>query len=103
MASLAGKISSTLNYDEERPRYDIDHALVMCQLHRFHQGTLYLYKKKGLYGEILKHYMEQGELNQVVETCRKFGDQNPGLWLQTLQFVANDNNAEPEQVCSIAR
>ena len=103
VSALAGKIMSTLKHDEENPVYDTDHALVMCQLHQFHPGTLHLYKRKGLHGEILKHYMEKGDLSQVVETCRNFGDQNPGLWLQTLQFVANDCTAQPEQVTKPAQ
>ena len=60
----------------------------MCQLHNFHPGTLYLYEKKQLFGEILKHHIQYRNVAAAVSTCRKFGDQNPGLWLQTLQFVA---------------
>ena len=93
---------ATLQFDEGEPLYDIDHALVMCQLHKFHRGTLYLYKKKSLYEEILKHYMEMSDLDQVVNTCRRFGDQNPALWTKTLQFVAKDCTAQPEQVTSLS-
>ena len=99
---MADKIVATLQFDEGEPLYDIDHALVMCQLHKFHRGTLYLYKKKSLYEEILKHYMEMSDLDQVVNTCRRFGDQNPALWTKTLQFVAKDCTAQPEQVTSLS-
>ena len=84
-------------------KYNSDHVLVMCQLHNFHPGTLYLYEKKQLYGEILKHHIQYRNVAAAVTTCRKFGDQNPGLWLQTLQFVANDCSADnPHQQEQIA-
>ena len=84
-------------------KYNSDHVLVMCQLHNFHPGTLYLYEKKQLYGEILKHHIQYRNVAAAVSTCRKFGDQNPGLWLQTLQFVANDcSDDNPHQQDQIA-
>ena len=86
-------------------KYNSDHVLVMCQLHNFHPGTLYLYEKKQLFGEILKHHIQYRNVAAAVSTCRKFGDQNPGLWLQTLQFVANDsshdNPNQQEQIAEI--
>ena len=96
---LSVQILETLENPDAK--YDSDHALVMCQLHGFHRGTLFLYEKKELYGEILKHHIEQENLNQAVMTCRKFGDAHPGLWLQTLQCVADDCSAQPEQVAEI--
>ena len=86
-------------------KYNSDHVLVMCQLHNFHPGTLLLYEKKELYGEILKHHIQHCNVSAAVATCRKFGGQNPGLWLQTLQFIANDcsydNPSQTEQISEI--
>lgn len=31
-------------------RYDTDHALVLCQLHHFIPGVLFIYEKAKLYG-----------------------------------------------------
>ena len=87
-AELEKKILGTLK--NSNAKYNSDHVLVMCQLHNFHHGTLFLYEKKQLYGEILKHHIQHRNVAAAVATCRKFGDQNPGLWLQTLQFIAND-------------
>merc|ERR1712150_365781 len=86
-------------------KYNSDHVLVMCQLHNFHPGTLYLYERKQLYGEILKHHIQHQNVSAAVATCRKFGEQNPGLWLQTLQFIANDcsydNPSQQDQIAEI--
>jgi hypothetical protein len=87
---LEKKLLGTLK--NSNAKYNSDHVLVMCQLHNFHSGTLYLYEGKQLYGEILKHHIQHRNVASAVTTCRKFGDQNPGLWLQTLQFIANDNS-----------
>ena len=31
------------------PGYDLDHALVLCRMHDFRQGALYLLERMGLY------------------------------------------------------
>ena len=102
-AELERKLLGTLK--SSNAKYNSDHVLVLCQLHNFHPGTLYLYEKKQLYGEILKHHIQHQNVAAAVATCRKFGDQNPGLWLQTLQFVANDcsydNPAQQDQIAEI--
>lgn len=67
--------------------YDNDHALVLCQLHNFLKGTLYLYDRKGLHHQILKIHMEMNDIEAALDTCRQFGPQNPNLWVQALQLV----------------
>ena len=100
---LEKKIIGTLK--NANAKYNSDHVLVMCQLHNFHPGTLYLYERKQLYGEILKHHIQHQNVSAAVATCRKFGEQNPGLWLQTLQFIANDcsydNPSQQDQIAEI--
>ena len=77
--------------------FDNDHALVLCQLHNFRRGTLHLYERKGLHSQILKLHIELGDINSALATCRKFGPQNPNLWIQALQSMASEDTEASEE------
>jgi hypothetical protein len=36
------------------PKYDPEHALVLCRQHSYRPGLVLLYEKKGLYREVLQ-------------------------------------------------
>ena len=78
--------------------YDNDQALVLCQLHNFLRGTLYLYEKKGLHEQILKLHLEMNNLRDGLNTCRQFGDQHPNLWVEALTLLGDCSNTLPETV-----
>ena len=78
--------------------YDNDQALVLCQLHNFLRGTLYLYEKKGLHEQILKLHLEMNNLKDGLNTCRQFGDQHPNLWVEALTLLGDCSNTLPETV-----
>ncbi|KAK2560039.1 Vacuolar protein sorting-associated protein 11-like protein [Acropora cervicornis] len=69
-------------------RYDIDHALVLAQMHHFKAGILYLYEKAKLYQQILHYHMEQNEYGHVIDTCKKYGNLDTSLWVQALSYFA---------------
>ena len=48
-------------------------TLVLCQLHNFLRGTLHLYERKGLHGQILKIHIEHNNVEAALDTCRQFG------------------------------
>ncbi|CAI9739698.1 sorting-associated 11 homolog [Octopus vulgaris] len=68
--------------------YDINQALVLCQMHNFTAGILYLYEKAELYEQILRYHMDHDEYGQVINTCKRFGIQEPNLWVQSLSYFA---------------
>ncbi|KAJ3114405.1 Vacuolar protein sorting-associated protein 11, partial [Nowakowskiella sp. JEL0407] len=68
--------------------YDVDQALVMCKVHGFRTGTLYLCEKANLHRDILMYQMEAEEYASVLETCKKYGDIDPTLWTEALTFFA---------------
>ncbi|CAE1174781.1 VPS11 [Acanthosepion pharaonis] len=68
--------------------YDIDQALVLCQMHNFTAGILYLYEKAELYQQILRYYMDHDKYKQVIDTCKRFGTQESNLWVQALSYFA---------------
>ena len=77
--------------------YNIDLALVLCQLHQFLPGLLQLYERNNRYAEILQFHMDNGSFRQIIATCKKFGDEIPDLWVQTLSYFADrSDDCKPE-------
>ncbi|XP_076437584.1 vacuolar protein sorting-associated protein 11 homolog [Babylonia areolata] len=68
--------------------YSMEQALVLCQANSFKAGILFLYEKAHLYQQILQYHMEHGEFVHVMETCKKFGQQDPQLWVHALSYFA---------------
>ncbi|XP_071958560.1 vacuolar protein sorting-associated protein 11 homolog isoform X2 [Antedon mediterranea] len=73
--------------------YDIDQALVLCQMHDFKKGILYLYEKAKLYQQILRYHMDHDEYEQVLATCKRYGKQDSNLWVQTLAYFARKEDS----------
>jgi len=95
-SSKEKKIMELLKSDGEK--YSSDQALVLCQLSNFHPGLLYLYQKAELYDQILKHHFACGNYDAGITACRRFGPQNPQLWVTALQSIAQASGAEiPQQ------
>jgi gas vesicle protein len=68
--------------------YDMNLALVICQLHNFKAGMLYLYEKNGMYQRILQYHMNNNEYTSILDTCKRYGTQDSNLWIQALQYFS---------------
>ncbi|XP_019628396.1 PREDICTED: vacuolar protein sorting-associated protein 11 homolog [Branchiostoma belcheri] len=68
--------------------YDVNQALVLCQMHNYKAGILYLYERERLYQQILRYHMDHDEYVHIINTCKKFGGQDPNLWVQALAYFA---------------
>ena len=68
--------------------FDMNLALVICQLHNFRAGMLFLYEKNGMYQRILQYHMENNEYANILDTCKRYGTQDPNLWIQALQYFS---------------
>lgn len=88
------KVMGVLRSD--RANYDSDQALVLCQLNHFQEGLLFLYQKAELYDQILKYHFQSGNHDAGVAACRRFGTQNPQLWVTALQHVASSGGETPQ-------
>ena len=70
-------------------KYDREHALVLVQTHNFREGILYLYESLELYQDILQYYMDIGDKDEVINTCKRFGKQDPNMWVQVLLYFVS--------------
>eukprot|EP00092_Neocalanus_flemingeri_P014689 GFUD01015851.1.p1 GENE.GFUD01015851.1~~GFUD01015851.1.p1 ORF type:complete len:1126 (+),score=262.45 GFUD01015851.1:53-3430(+) len=94
-AAKEKKLLDLLKSDSNK--YSSDQALVLCQLNSFQPGLLYLYQKAELYEQILKHHFASGNYDAGITACRRFGPQNPQLWVTALQNIAQASGAEVPQ------
>ncbi|CAI8032330.1 Vacuolar protein sorting-associated protein 11 homolog [Geodia barretti] len=69
--------------------FDLDHALVLAQIHDFKSGILFLYEKAGLFQQILQYHMEHNDYQSVMATCKRHGRKDPNLWVQALSFFSS--------------
>ncbi|XP_030768032.1 vacuolar protein sorting-associated protein 11 homolog [Sitophilus oryzae] len=72
-------------------KYDKYQALVVCHMHNFSEGILYLYEEQKLYQQILRYHISKNDPNSVLACCRRFGHQEPTLWVQVLWSCVRDN------------
>lgn len=73
----------------QRPqaKYDIDHALILCQMNNFKDGILYLYGKAQLYQQIVRYHMDHNDYDSIIDTCKRYRSE-PYLWVQALTYFA---------------
>ncbi|CAD6232599.1 GSCOCG00006969001-RA-CDS [Cotesia congregata] len=81
--------------------YDKDQILILCHQHNFRRGLLYLYEERKLYQEILQYHLREADDESVLSTCRRFGHQDPNLWVQALWSVARNRKASPKLLADI--
>ena len=88
--ALESKIMDRLSKKD----YSADQALVLCQLNDFQPGLLYLHQNSEMYDQILKHYFSSGQIEEGINECKKFGDQDPQLWVTALESIAGADTTE---------
>ena len=49
---------------------------------------LFLYEKNGMYQRILQYHMDNNEYMNILDTCKRYGTQDPNLWIQALQYFS---------------
>lgn len=53
------------------------------------------------YQEILRFHLCEGDSEQVLATCKRFGHQDPNLWVQALWSVAKNKDAPTKLLADI--
>jgi hypothetical protein len=73
-------------------KFDMGHALVLCQVHKFDRGTLECLEKMKRFNEILQYYMDAGDHDMVLRTCNRLG-KDPSMWAKALTYFASRPDA----------
>ena len=49
---------------------------------------LYLYEKNNMYQRILQFHMDSNDYTNILDTCKRYGNQDSNLWIQALQYFS---------------
>ncbi|XP_044522310.1 vacuolar protein sorting-associated protein 11 homolog isoform X2 [Gracilinanus agilis] len=80
-----------------------DKALVLCQMHDFQDGVLYLYEQGKLFQQIMHYHMQHEQYRQVIAVCERHGEQEPCLWEQALSYFARKEEDCKEYVAAVLK
>lgn len=91
----------------EHPLYDVDLAIILCEMNTFKEGLLYIYEKMKLYKEVIACYMQAHDHEGLIACCKKLGDSDQGgdqsLWADLLKYfgeLGEDCSKEVKEVLS---
>lgn len=91
--------------DLEHPLYDVDLAIILCEMNAFREGLLYLYEKLKLYKEVIACYMQAHDHEGLIACCKRLGDSgkggDPSLWADLLKYfgeLGEDCSKEVKEV-----
>ncbi|PKA52706.1 hypothetical protein AXF42_Ash001687 [Apostasia shenzhenica] len=83
-------LKSAWTSDMEQPMYDVDLAIILCEMNAFKDGLLFLYEKMKLYKEVIACYMQAHDHEGLIACCKKLGDLtqggDPSLWGDVLKY-----------------
>ncbi|XP_068096951.1 vacuolar protein sorting-associated protein 11 homolog isoform X1 [Hyperolius riggenbachi] len=80
-----------------------DKALVLCQMHNFQKGVLYLYEQGKLFQQIMHYHMQNNQYQEVIEACKQYGEQESSLWEQALSYFARKEEDCKEHIATVLR
>lgn len=75
-------------------KYDNEQALILCQMNHFDAGMLFLYERVKLFKQILNYHLANKDENKIMETCNKYGDEDPNLWIDALWFFSTTDASD---------
>uniref|UniRef100_A0A8C5PSQ7 Vacuolar protein sorting-associated protein 11 homolog n=1 Tax=Leptobrachium leishanense TaxID=445787 RepID=A0A8C5PSQ7_9ANUR len=78
-----------------------DKALVLCQMHNFQNGVLYLYEQGKLFQQIMHYHMQNDQYQEVIEACERYGEQESCLWEQALSYFARKEDDCKEHIATV--
>lgn len=74
----------------EQPLYDVDLAIILCEMNDFKEGLLFLYEKMKLFKEVIACYMQVHDHEGLIACCKRLGDSgkggDPSLWVDLLKY-----------------
>ncbi|KAL3525158.1 hypothetical protein ACH5RR_013530 [Cinchona calisaya] len=89
----------------DQPLYDVDLAIILCEMNAFKDGLLFLYEKMKLYKEVIACYMQAQDHEGLISCCKRLGDLgkggDPSLWADVLKYfgeLGEDCSKEVKEV-----
>ena len=84
------------------PKYNAENALVVCHLHGFRRGVVFLYERMNMYRDVLKVYMDANDKKGLIQAVARLGDESYGgdsrLWIDVLEYFGRYDGDCAEEV-----
>jgi vacuolar protein sorting-associated protein 11 len=91
----------------EDPLLDPDHVLLLCRIHNFREGLIFLYESLRLFREVLQVHMADHDHAALIEACIRLGDASrggdPHLWTEVLEYFGSQTSDCTAQVWTSER
>ncbi|KMS98344.1 hypothetical protein BVRB_4g093580 [Beta vulgaris subsp. vulgaris] len=91
--------------DQENPLYDVDLAIILCEMNAFREGLLFIYERMKLYKEVIACYMQAHDHEGLIACCKRLGDSgkggDPTLWSDVIKYfgeLGEDCSREVKEV-----
>jgi len=78
----------------EDAKYEVEKAMILCQMNNFDAGMLYLYERAKLFKQILNYYIASNDQTKVLKTCERYGDDDPNLWIDALWYFSTTDESD---------
>ncbi|KAI5476765.1 vacuolar membrane protein, partial [Pseudohyphozyma bogoriensis] len=75
----------------DRIPYDETRALLVCTTAGFTEGFIMLYEQLGMYDDILRYFIEEGESARVVKALKRYGKKRPYLYKLVLRYLTTSS------------
>ncbi|XP_078435860.1 vacuolar protein sorting 11 isoform X2 [Wolffia australiana] len=78
--------------DMDQAMYDVDLAVILCEMNGVRDGLLFLYEKLKLYKEVVACFVQERDREGLIDCCKRLGDASqggdPSLWVESLKYFA---------------
>ncbi|CAD7958779.1 unnamed protein product [Amoebophrya sp. A25] len=62
----------------------LERVPLLCGMYDFSRGLLFAYERLGEFQSLIAYHLDRGDVDGLLETCRRCGSREPRLWLQAL-------------------
>ena len=87
--------------ESKDPNYDVEQALLLCSANSFDAGRLFLLRKSKRFRNLLLHFMDRGDADNVIQCCEDYGDVDPQLWVEAVWFFRDHEGSSERQVARV--
>ena len=81
--------------------YDQNSALCLVQMMGCGRGQLYLYEKMRMFHLVVQHFMDKGDTAEVIKKAKKYGKNDPNLWVNVLTYFASQKEVPKVELSQV--
>lgn len=83
--------------------YDTMHALLLCSINGFTDGSVRLWERLGMYEDVLRFHMDAGNGDKVIKALDQYGAEHPHLYPMVLRWITGSSEVLEHHGKDLAR